>query len=210
MLRAQNVSRRQIRAHRSRSSIPRRMPMWRRSRLRRHGWWMSACCSPRMQQKRLPPRKPAHLPGLRRSQARASGDAGLPAIQHAERLSVLRPTSATTRLSGHGISRDGPPTRNTNIDILPPSMQRYSRIALPRLHAARSERAHHGARPPPKADVPKKSVFDLITDQTDDVRSSRVKRTLRLRVQASFLAKAYSHKLKPGPLYSSHLHNGPA
>ena len=66
--RAQNVSRRQIRAHRSRSSIPRRMPMWRRSRLRRHGWWMSACCSPRMPQKRLPPRKPAHLPGLTRSQ----------------------------------------------------------------------------------------------------------------------------------------------
>jgi hypothetical protein len=33
-----------------------------------------------------------------------------------------------------------------------------------------------------------------ITDQTDDVRSSGVKRTLRLRVQASFLAKAYSHK----------------
>jgi hypothetical protein len=33
-----------------------------------------------------------------------------------------------------------------------------------------------------------------ITDQTDDVRSSGVKRTLRLRVQASFSAKAYSHK----------------
>ncbi|HVR57060.1 MAG TPA: hypothetical protein VMT72_09555, partial [Pseudolabrys sp.] len=32
-----------------------------------------------------------------------------------------------------------------------------------------------------------------ITDQTDDVRSSGVKRTLRLHVQASFLAKAYSH-----------------
>jgi hypothetical protein len=42
---------------------------------------------------------------------------------------------------------NGPPTRDTSIDILPPRMQRYLRIALPRLHAVRSERAHHGARP---------------------------------------------------------------
>jgi hypothetical protein len=42
---------------------------------------------------------------------------------------------------------NGPPTRDTSIDILPPRMQRYLRIALPRLHAVRPERAHHGARP---------------------------------------------------------------
>ena len=104
-LQGQNVSRRQIRAHRSRSSIPRRMPMWRRSRLRRHGWWMSACCSPRMQQKRLPPRKRRHLPGLRRSQGAGNGGcrrASLSALRYCQCFVHIGDNAAVR----YGISRE--------------------------------------------------------------------------------------------------------